>query len=183
MRRILTRPGHSTRNSENGPAGSCGGASTWAFSAPRRRGGPTRCPAADSDARPLLRSMASPSRKARAAAPRGRISGGRRSRVRMTSARSIRRMRRALSLPCSSTTSPRRDRRCCRPVYVTCDRPPAKISCLFPRSSDPLHIDNSRCGVPMEGIVIYTNVFVRRASTLEAHPRAYLQASARDAFS
>ena len=78
----------------------------------------------------------------------------------MTSARSIRRMRRALSLPCSSTTSPGRARRCCRPAYVSYDRPPAKISCLFLRSSDPHHIDNSRCGVPMKGIVIDTNVFV-----------------------
>lgn len=65
----LRGPGRSTGNSENGTAGSCGGASAWAFSAPRQRGGPTRCPAADSDARPLLRSMASPGRKARAAAP------------------------------------------------------------------------------------------------------------------
>jgi uncharacterized protein len=45
-------------------------------------------------------------------------------------------------------------------IYAICGRPPAKLSRLFPRSPDPPHIDNSRCGVPMEGIVVDTNVFV-----------------------
>jgi len=59
-----------------------------------------------------------------------------------------------------STTSPAEVEDFAGPIYATWGRPPAKLSRLFSRSPHPPHIDNSRRGVPMQGIVIDTNVFV-----------------------